>query len=485
LVSWRSLYASALLFAAFCVAALALTVPSHAMVDMVSGTWTALAIDVRDGVWYRPLLGPDGYGGTRYFPLWLILDAGLMRLGLSPLAAGHAISLVSALALVVGARRLLRSLEVPPGAAWSLAMLTLCTSAGMLALTTVRGDLLPAALSMWGLACTVAIVRDRRPAQALAVAAALFSLAIFAKPTSIYAVAAAVAVLAVNGRASRGWTLAGLAAALAAAMVLAVNVASGGRMFETLRACASSGATFWNIVHAPLAFLYTLAHQDPMTSVIVALFVAALCLAQKEIWHELPTWAAVASLAALVAVNASPGIDFNHDVDFLAFALLFVGFQVARNRLPGSLTTLALAAAATLSIVLFFYNVRELRRLGQQASIEPVRAYLRELDGAGDGGPVSSDNALFPSVDGRRSSLVDPFMFQLLRRRDARFERDLESRLTSQRFSAIVLQADSQTDVGRAILADLFGDRFMSTLESQYALAKRFPPYSIYRPIVR
>jgi len=219
-----------------------------------------------------------------------------------------------------------------------------------------------------------------------------------------------------------------------------------------------------------------------MSSVISALFVAAICLAPRAIWREVPTWAAVVSLATLVAVNGSPGIDFNHDVDFLAFALLFIGYQVARNRLPGSLTMLTLTAATLLSIVLFFYDIREHRLLGQHASIEPVRAYLREVEAAGDGRPVFSENALFPAVDGRRSSLIDPFMFQLARRRDERFERDLFERLAGRRFSVVILQADPQTQVGRAILADLFGDRFMVTLEAQYALTRRFPPFSIYRP---
>ena len=41
----------------------------------------------------------------------------------------------------------------------ALAMLTLCTSAGVLAMTTVRGDLLPAALVTWGIACGARVPR--------------------------------------------------------------------------------------------------------------------------------------------------------------------------------------------------------------------------------------------------------------------------------------------------------------------------------------
>ena len=72
---WRSVTVSAAIFGVFGMVALALSLPSGAMLNFVSGTWLALGVDLRDGVLYRPLIGELGFGGTRYFPLWIIVHA--------------------------------------------------------------------------------------------------------------------------------------------------------------------------------------------------------------------------------------------------------------------------------------------------------------------------------------------------------------------------------------------------------------------------
>src|SRR6202521_3110166 len=38
-----------------------------------NGVWLALATDLKDGLFYRPLLSPVGYGGARYFSLFFFL----------------------------------------------------------------------------------------------------------------------------------------------------------------------------------------------------------------------------------------------------------------------------------------------------------------------------------------------------------------------------------------------------------------------------
>src|ERR1700754_5108744 len=45
-----------------------------------SGTWTGLAVDLANGEFYRPLVSADGFGGTRYFPLHIVLHAGAIKL---------------------------------------------------------------------------------------------------------------------------------------------------------------------------------------------------------------------------------------------------------------------------------------------------------------------------------------------------------------------------------------------------------------------
>lgn len=477
---WRSLSVSAAIFGGFCVLALALSLPSGAMLNFVSGTWISLGVDLRDGVLYRPLIGELGFGGTRYFPLWIILHGGLMRMGLSPLAAGHLISVVAAVIWIAGAYRLMRELSFPPALARPLALLTLCTSAGVFALTTVRGDLLPAALTLWGMVHSVRAFRPGRSTVAIGLAAGFFSLAIFAKVSAGFGLVAMAAALALNGLPKRAAALAGATLGSTILLLLAANAASAGRMIETMRACATAGAVFWDYVHAPLSFLYTLVHQDPMSVVISILFFVALIGLPGSAWKEIPTCVAVASLVMIVVLNTTPGIDFNHFVDFLGCALIFVGYQIARDRIHRSLAILALSIAAVMSVVLSFYDIREARREPGRYQVAAVRSHLAGMNlGAR---PVFSQNALFPAIDGKPASMIDGVMFKLLRSKDPRFANVLDARIAHRDFAAVVLEVDARTEIGRAILADSFGEAFLPALTAHYELGGSFSPYFVYRP---
>lgn len=477
---WRGVGASAAIFAVFCAAALALTLPSGAMLNFVSGTWIALGVDLGDGILYRPLVGESGFGGTRYFPLWIVLHAGLMRLGLSPLAAGHLISVASAAAWVAGAYRLMQELSFPPALARALAWLTLCTSAGVFALTTVRGDLLPAALNLWGIVYAARAFRPARSSTAIGLAAAFFSLAIVAKPSAGFGLVAMAAAFVLNGRPRRAGALAALTLVTTLVLLLVANGASAGRMIEIMRACATAGATLRDVAHAPLTFMYTLVHQDPMSVVISILFSIGLFTLPPSAWREIPTCIAVGSLGMILALDTSPGIDFNHFLDFFGCALVFVGYQIARGRVPVSLAAGALSVAAVMSVVLFFYDIREARRDPARYQVSAVRAHLAGMDlGAR---PVLSHNPLFPVIDGKPSSMIDVVMFRLLRSRDPQLANALNARIVERDFGAVVLEVDVQTEGGRAIVAYLFGDGFLPALAANYELTRAFPPYFVYQP---
>src|ERR1700680_4325791 len=71
-------------------------------VDHAAGAWVALASDLKDGVFYRPLFGPNGYGGTRYMPFYFVLYAGLLKLGVPVLLSGYLLSAVAIVLLLVG-----------------------------------------------------------------------------------------------------------------------------------------------------------------------------------------------------------------------------------------------------------------------------------------------------------------------------------------------------------------------------------------------
>src|SRR5512146_2166594 len=117
---------------------------NDAYIDHAAGVWIALANDLCHGVFYRPLYGPLGYGGTRYFPLAFVLHAGLMTLGGGPIFTGRLLASASTLALLAGVYGLLRRLGVDKLLAGCSALFVLCSESTQLALLTIRGDVLPA-----------------------------------------------------------------------------------------------------------------------------------------------------------------------------------------------------------------------------------------------------------------------------------------------------------------------------------------------------
>jgi hypothetical protein len=69
--------------------------------DLASGVWFGLADDLTHGVFYRPAFRPEGFGGTRYFPVQIVLHGGLtMVLGGHILAAARVLTALSMIGLL-------------------------------------------------------------------------------------------------------------------------------------------------------------------------------------------------------------------------------------------------------------------------------------------------------------------------------------------------------------------------------------------------
>src|SRR5262245_6661216 len=66
--------------------------PNEAHLSYAEGVWIGLALDTAHGTFYRPLDGPEGYGGTRYFPLFFSLHAGLIRAGFNAIWSGYVLA---------------------------------------------------------------------------------------------------------------------------------------------------------------------------------------------------------------------------------------------------------------------------------------------------------------------------------------------------------------------------------------------------------
>ena len=208
-----------------------------------------MAADLRDGVFYRPLFGPDGYGGTRYFPLYFVLHALLLKLGLPVLASAYLLSATAVLFLLLGVFFLLRGLGAEPWLAACSSGAVLAASSAQMALTNPHGDGLASALNVCGLAV---IVRPKLNHRHIMLASILFTLAWSAKLNMVFGVAAAVIWLLAKGSRRLALELAaetGVGCLLAAgAMVLA----SQGRILEVFKACVFGGTNRTLMMLGPL-----------------------------------------------------------------------------------------------------------------------------------------------------------------------------------------------------------------------------------------
>lgn len=477
----------------------------------VSGAWMALADDLRHGTLYRPLHDPElGYGGTRFFPLAFSLHAALLAAGLPLLAAGELLSLAAGVLAALGAARFLRRAgHGPPGAtglaaraagpaplaAAGLASLVMAGFAGQHALAAVRGDLLAAALALWGLDALLPgaapVQRPpaaaRRPAAALdlprvARAAAWFALAFAARPTALAAALAGGVHLLLRRERRAALALVGLVAAGAAAVVLATDLLSGGRFLAQLGALGPGGAGPRDLVRAPLRLATLLWREDrPGLALIAAAGLAAAFTVRA---HGLRAslagasglallWVAAAGAAALVAL-ASPGTGVNHLLDLEAAAgLLAATSAAAPLRAARAAAPIAALAGLAAAAGLWHRDLTE-SRLGA------LRGAMTAAS-AGAPAPLLSEDPLLPLCAGERPYAADTWMLRLAAARDPALAAPLLADLRSGAFRAVVLLHDPRAPDAAAWFSGDLGNAALAEIRRGWRETFVAEPYRVYR----
>jgi len=456
-----------------------------------SGVWTALAADLRDGLFYRPVFDATAgaYGGTRYLPLFFVLEAGLMRLGLDAVAAGLVLMALS-VALFDGALyRLLRQAAVGRGAALAWTVLAHASLSYQLVTLEVRADVFAAAASLGG--CWLAWRTGGR----LSPAAVLCFLAAFAaKLTAVAGLLAVVGTLVRRGErrlAGRylATTLAGMLAVLAV-----VHGASAGRAWESFLACAAGGDTPGYAVKAPLWFALTIG-QDPFA-------VAFVGFAAWQAWRErrhpgAPTWLFAGAAAGTPPLFASPGTGANHLLEMLAASLLVLG--IAWSREPAARRWRILLGFVTLGSLLMLLTPVPSLQSFLAARGRPTVAGAGRIGArlAADPRPVLSENPLLPVLWGRRPAVLDAFALRVVGQKRPEVAADFNRRLEQRAFAAVVLldwSGAPEAELDAAVTAhgsfgvrSFYGDvhfppGFLERLRAGYELGFVERPYLVYLP---
>ena len=444
-----------------------------------SGVWVALAYDLARGAFYRPLDGPLGYGGSRYFPLPFVLHASLMKITGEPVWSGHAVSLLSVLLLMSGVYVLLRRVGARPVLAASAAVFVLAPQIAQDVLLSIKGDGFAAALGIWGVAICLPA---GGAAPAVYAAAALFTLAFASKATAVSGLMAAVLGFAVARRWRAAFRLSVATAAGFGLVLVSMYLLSDGHAFEALRA-GGGQTTLRDILQSPLT-LARLARQEPETLVFMVIGFAAFLTVNLSGWRapDCPSLLLIATLAVTTAVFSFEGTDTNHLLDLFVAALVMTAAAAARDGgetghrhvtfAPAALVVAALAAS--LSLVSGLINREAEQRWG---TIPDALSYVHDTSR-----PILAENPILSVARHEQPYVLDPFMFRLVRERNPPFGDPLWQKLRQQQFAAVILDRDPHTDRGRDWYRAFFGEGFVDEMERHYVVRGHVRSRVIYVP---
>jgi hypothetical protein len=461
---------------------------SGGYLSYVSGIWLALGRDVADGVFFRDLIGPLGYGGTRYFPLFFILIGSFLAVGIPPLAAGWLASGVAGAVLATGLARIARALDAPRHVIWLAAAAAIAPYFVQQTLFEVRADVLAAGLNLWGLSAVVPLFCAQRAARTRAWPAVVwFTLALATKITSLTVPGCVAIALVLSGRRRSGFRFVAGMAAGSALFLAVVQTASGGRALTSWRACMFAGTGEGQTLQSLLAGEFiALARYSHLLTALLGLtclaLAAGLVLAWRErrqrladggrnelggraLWLPVVLFAGVSSSTALTL--SSPGtVPSNQMVEWLGVTFAVLLFAAAARR------ELTLVVSTVLALVVVWMSAQDFIRVSQlwqaRATRTTVATRQQIVDLVADApAPVLSESALWPVLAGQQPFLLDPFALRVVMMSRPDIARDLETRVDARAFPVVIFQVDPTSAKGRGYYENVnFGwpitDRILS-----------------------
>jgi hypothetical protein len=440
------------------------------------GTWLCMAADASDGILYRPIVSEIGYGGTRYAPLFPIVIAGFMRLGINPVASGFLAGLFATALTIGGLFALMRRLGTPVAIAAALAVFVLAATCTRTIILGIKGDLLPAGLALWGLAAIVWSGEKRDSPLGLITGAIFFAAALAAKITSVFGITAATIWLLFRRKFRQAAILLFAWVVGVIAVAIITQWASNGRAMTIFLMCAGGGGGFTAMLSGPHRLLREALGQDHILVAIWA--IAMFVIAMTRLWTSLPAILLLVATAGTIVIYGSPGTHINHFVDMNAAAILVIGTLGLKTRKLRSavlVVTLILMGVAAISCL---RQVREIRRDNER---QQMTATIADTERSIAKGPILAEDPLLPLIAGQRPYMLDPFMFRAIRSRKTeiadQFWRDLDTR----HFKAVILHKPPSDPSFSADDND-FGPGFIDRLEQGYALSSVHGDFYVLLP---
>lgn len=448
-------------------------------VSHVQGAWMGLAEYANEGVLYPPLYDGERYGGTRWMPLPILLNAAAARLTGEYLTSGKLVALVMMALLLILVFRALRKVACPLPLSVALTATILATHQGRNAGTTLGGDLLPVVLQLGALLAATSVQRG-----GFLVAGALAGLAVASKTSALWAALALGTWLVVNRRWRDLAVFGGVFVVVAGLVLGSVELASNGRLSDNLRVLTLAGVGGGaGPIRAPNQVLFNLAQYGPAIWALLPL--ALLGAVTRGGWRRISSYhfALGWALVLLLIVYTDVGTSFNQLLDVTVLTVIAVGslagrLQRAQGQAPlaVALALVVLWGAGTGVALSLVPDIRETLR--GDAVVYPTNP-LAGLVGPGD--ELLSEDPYVPLSMGRKPTVLDPFMLHRLDSADPETVDHLIRRIEEKQFAYVVM-------VLRLEVNDWwwekfhFGPRVIDALRHAYALEGMADGYFVYRP---
>jgi hypothetical protein len=427
---------SALVLASWAVIAL-VHVDDNYRVSWVSGSWTALAKYVSEGVLYPPLYDGHSFGGTRYMPLQFVIHGGLAELTGEYLVSAKLLGYASAAFLYSLAFFIYRRISGSSSLAIGLVASVLSSGTGLEAATTLRGDALPAGFQLGALA-----VVARGSTSATVVAGALCALAFVSKLSAIWGATAIIIWLAIRDRRR----LPAFAVSLigCGAVLLGVfEAASSGRMTSNILYLAAAGEhQNFSIVGYADKVVRSAQESGAMWILLpfaIASVGGAIAARRTTIYHVAFLVAAV----VVIALMTDAGAYRNHflDLQILTGILVAELWRAAAPSVSGLVRASVLAAVLLGTLASYETDVlndtktavRTLAGRGDAYSATPLAGLLKPDD------RILSEDPYVPVSRGEDPVVLDPFMLRKIFDDHPRWEAALVREIEAHRFTKILL----------------------------------------------
>jgi hypothetical protein len=456
----------------------------HFGLNHVSGAWMALARRVNEGDLYPAFFDGVSFGGTRFMPLQIVLNAAVAHLTGEYLVSGKIVSYAGAITLAGVTYLLLRRISGSWPLALGLVGSLLVTLTGFDAVHGIRGDALPVVLQL--LAVTLVV---RGSAGSVTTAGLLSALAFLSKLSAVWAPITILLWLSLRPRRRLLPLFLGAFVVPSILLLILFNVVSDGRMAKNIFGLSGAG------LRGPGVFLLETSQRfielfevgaDAIWLLLplaLASLVFALLRRRLTIYHV----AFVVAFGVLVIVLGDVGASGNHTLDLGVLACVLVADlwrQAAGNeRLHVvriiMVTTLVWGIATSYQLSLRGTTMDAARKLtgrgGPRYPAYPLKGIVRKSE------LILSEDPYISVSRGHDPVVLDAFMLLRLLRDHPDWESTLIARLHAHAFSKVVLMrpldlSDSWWQT------DHFGAPVISAVQRNYRLARSQDGYWVYVP---